>query len=88
MDSGKRVEICWRMRSLQESTRILECGIYRKATPGFEVCVGYSDEDDLLMSQGTADIGSAREVAETLRQAMFALGGFKELEESDGPEGA
>ena len=42
--------MCWRMRSLQKSTRILECGIYRTDAPGVEVRAGYG-LDGLLQSQ-------------------------------------
>ena len=65
------------MRSLQKSTRILSCGIYRTAAPGLEVRAGYS-EDDLLRSQRTAEIGSARQIGEAWRQAVIAKGGFTE----------
>jgi hypothetical protein len=75
------VETRWRMRSLQKSTRILECGIYRTAGPGLEVRCGYSVED-LLLSQRTADIESAREIAEAWRQAVIAKGGFEEIPRS------
>ena len=34
------LEPCWRMRSRQKATRVLECGIYRVAT-GLEVRCGY-----------------------------------------------
>jgi len=70
------VEICWRMRSLQKSTRVLECGMFRTEAPGLEVRCGYG-EDDLLRSQRTAEIGSARELAEQWRQAVLAKGGFE-----------
>jgi hypothetical protein len=72
------VDTCWRMRSLQKSTRILSCGIHRTNAPGLEVRAGYSEED-LLRSQRTADIGCAREIAEGWRQAVIAKGGFEEL---------
>lgn len=68
------LEPCGRLRSLQKSTRVLECGIYRTEAPGLEVRCGYSDED-LLRSQRTAEIGSARELAEQWRQAVLAKGG-------------
>ena len=29
------VELCWQMRSLQKSSRILSCGIDRNNVPGF-----------------------------------------------------
>jgi hypothetical protein len=61
------------MRSLQKSTRILSCGIYRTTAPGVEVRAGYSD-DDLLRSQRTAEIGSARQIAEAWRQAVIPKG--------------
>jgi hypothetical protein len=67
------LETCWRLRG--PSGRILTCGVYRTDAPGLEVRVGYSEED-LLRSQRTADIGSARELAEEWRQAVLAKGGF------------
>jgi hypothetical protein len=39
---------------------------------------GFSDED-LLRSQRTAEIGSARELAQEWRQAVLAKGGFVDL---------
>ena len=72
------VELRWRMRSRQKATRILSCGIYRDNAPGVEVRCGYSEEH-LLRSQRTAEIGSAREIAEAWRQAVIAKGGFVEL---------
>lgn len=66
------VEMCWRMRSLRKSTRILSCAIYRSDAPGVEVRAGYSDED-LLRSQRTTEIDSAREVADA-----WAAGGHRE----------
>ena len=78
------VELCWRMRSLQKSSRILSCGIYRDNAPGFEVRCGYSEEH-LLRSQRTAEIGSAREIAEAWRQAVIAKGGFMELTGDETP---
>jgi len=77
-------ETCWRMRSLQKASRILSCGIYGDNAPGLEVRCGYSD-DHLLRSQRTAEIGSAREIAEAWRQAVIAKGGFTELTGDETP---
>ena len=70
------LETCWRMKT--PSGRVVSCGIYRTDGPGLEVRAGLS-EDDLLRSQRTAEIGSARELAEEWRQAVIAKGGFTEL---------
>jgi hypothetical protein len=70
------LETCWRMKT--PSGRIVTCGIYRTDGPGIEVRAGVS-EDDLLRSQRTAKIGSAREIAAEWRQAVIAKGGFEEL---------
>jgi hypothetical protein len=78
------VELCGRMRSLQKASRILACGIYRDNAPGLEVRCGYSEEH-LLRSQRTAEIGSARAIAETWRQAVIAKGGFTELTGEETP---
>jgi hypothetical protein len=56
---------------------MLTCGIYTDA-PGLEVRVGFGD-DDLLRSQRTAEIGSARELADDWRRAALAKGTFTEL---------
>jgi hypothetical protein len=69
----KQLEIYWRMRA--PSGRVVTCGIYRTDGPGVEVRAGFS-EDDLLRSQRTPEIGSAREFAEEWRQAVLAKGGF------------
>ena len=71
------VELSWRMQSLQKSTRILDCGIYRTDT-GFEVCTGYGPED-LLHSKLFTEIEDARDCAEEFRQTVIATGGFQEL---------
>jgi hypothetical protein len=71
------VETCWRMRSLQKATRILECGIYR-TDAGLEVRCGYG-EDDLLRSQTAPEIGTARDIAEQWRRAVMAKGGFSPI---------
>jgi hypothetical protein len=72
--SARLVEICWRLRG--PSSKVLECGIYSDAAPGPEVRCGYG-EDDLLRSQRTADIGTARDIAEEWRQAVIAKGGLR-----------
>jgi hypothetical protein len=81
------IEMCWRMRSLQKSTRILECGIYRTDAPGVEVRAGYGI-DGLLQSQRTADMDSKRKIAEAWRQAVIAKGGFTEINLESGEEEA
>ncbi len=73
----ERVEVSWRMRSLQKATRFLECGIYRTDT-GLEVRAGYGLED-LLHTRLCATIEDARDCAEKLRQTVIAKGGFEEL---------
>jgi hypothetical protein len=70
------LETCWRLKA--PSGRVVSCGIYRTEGPGVEVSAGFSDED-LLRSQRTAEIGSARETAEEWRQAVIAKGGFTNL---------
>lgn len=70
------LETCWRMTGPRG--RVLGCGIYRTEGPGVEVRCGYG-EDDLLRSQRSAEMGSAREVAEQWRQAVLEKGGFEEL---------
>jgi hypothetical protein len=65
------LETCWRVAGT--SGRAISCGIYRTQGPGVEVRAGFS-EDDLVRSQRTADIGSARELAEDWRQAALAKG--------------
>jgi hypothetical protein len=72
------IETCWRMRSLQKATRILSCRIYQTNAPGLEVRAAYSDEN-LLRSQRTAEIGSAREIAEACRQAVIERGGLTDV---------
>jgi hypothetical protein len=62
--------------------RILSCVIVRDAAPGLDVRAGYG-EDDLLRSQRSAEIGTAREIAEQWRQAVIAKGGFHELTASE-----
>jgi hypothetical protein len=74
----RTLETCWRMRG--PSGRILSCAIVRDAASGLDVRAGYA-EDDLLWSQRTAEIGTAREIAETWRQAVIAKGGFVEVSE-------
>jgi hypothetical protein len=71
------LETCWRMRA--PSGRVITCGIYRTEGPGLEVRAGFS-EDDLLRSQRTAEIGSARELADEWRRAVLAKGGFTEAD--------
>jgi hypothetical protein len=72
------IEMCWRMQSLQEATRVLECGIYRRGNVGIEVRAGYC-ADDLLYSKLCVEIGEAREIGAQLRQTVIGRGGFTEL---------
>ena len=69
--------MCWRMRSQQKTTRILECGIYR-TDAGLEVRAGYAP-DDLLYSMRVSDEAQGSTLAESLRQTVFAKGGFTEI---------
>jgi hypothetical protein len=70
------LETAWRLRTPRG--RILTCAIYRTDTPGVEVRAGFS-EDDLIRSQRSAEIGSARDLAAEWKQAVIAKGGFTEL---------
>jgi hypothetical protein len=67
------LEICWRVQG-HGGGRVFSCGIYRDVGPGLEVRVWVTSEDDLLRSQRTAEIGSAREVAEEWRRTVVAKG--------------
>ena len=71
------VELCWRMRSQQKATRILECGIYR-TDAGLEVRAGYGVQD-LLYSVVVMNVDRGRARAGELRQAVVDKGGFEEL---------
>jgi hypothetical protein len=67
------IEEAWRLRSFQDPSRVLTCGIYQTLT-GVEVRVGYS-KDDLVRSQLTSSLDTARGLAEQLRVAISdALG--------------
>lgn len=55
------------------SGRALTCGIYSVAGPGAEERVGYGIEG-LLRSQRTADLTTARDVAEEFRVAVVPKG--------------
>ena len=70
------LETCWRF--VGPSGRLLTCGIYR-TDAGVEVRVGYGEEE-LVYSRLAIEIGTARETAAELRQAVIAKGGFTELE--------
>jgi hypothetical protein len=72
-----RLETCWRLRA--PSGRVITCGIYRTEGPGLEVRAGFSD-DDLLRSQRTAEIGSARDLADEWRRAVLTKSGFTEAD--------
>ena len=70
------LETSWRVKA--PSGGLITCGVYRTDAPGLEVRAGFSG-DDLLRSQRTLEIGSAREVAEQWRQAVLAKG-FTEVQ--------
>ena len=70
------LETCWRVKT--PSGRIVSCGIYADSAPGLEVRAGFGEED-LLKSQRTAEIGTARELADEWRQAVLAKGGFTDI---------
>jgi hypothetical protein len=74
--SARLVETCWRLRG--PSGKALDCAIYSDAAPGLEVRCGYGEEN-LLRSQRTAEISSARDLAEAWRQAVLAKGGFSDM---------
>jgi hypothetical protein len=65
------LEMCWRVA--RPSGSVICGGIYRTEAPGAEVRAALSEED-LVRSQRTAEIGSARELAEDWRQAALAKG--------------
>lgn len=67
----KLLETCWRVRT--PSGRVVSCGIYADNAPGLEVRAGFSEED-LLKSQRSAEIGSAREIAAEWKRAVVAKG--------------
>lgn len=68
------LETVWRMRA--PSGRVLSCGLYQTDV-GLEVRVGYSELDLLYSKRVTAE--DARDVAEELRLAVVAKGGFSEV---------
>jgi hypothetical protein len=72
------------MRSLQKSTRILSCGI-TATTRRASRSAAANSEEHFLRSQRTAEIGSARAIAEAWRQAVIANGGFTELRADETP---
>jgi|SoiMethySBSTD1v2_1073268.scaffolds.fasta_scaffold153891_1 hypothetical protein len=83
------IETCWRLRSPQK--HILTCGIYRTShprleVPGLEVRAWLRREDDRIRCQRTAEIGSAREIAEAWRHE-FAKEGFEQLDPPDSRKG-
>jgi hypothetical protein len=65
------VETCWRVKSA--GGRIITCGIYVSEAPGLGGA-RQVQRGDLLRSQRTVEISSAREVAEEWRQAVRAKG--------------
>jgi hypothetical protein len=71
------IELCWRLQA-PHGQRVVSCGIYAVEGPGIEVRCGFSD-DDLLRSQRSAEIASAREVAAKWKAAVLAKGRFTEL---------
>jgi hypothetical protein len=68
------MEEAWRLRSTQDPSRVLTCGIYQTLA-GVEVRVGYS-KDDLVRSQLTSSLDTARGLAEQLRGAIADALGF------------
>jgi hypothetical protein len=75
------LEVCWQLRA--PSGRVITCGIYRDAAPGLDVRCGFSEED-LLRSQRSPEIGSARELAETWRHAVIAKGFVEIVDDGKG----
>jgi hypothetical protein len=78
------VETCWRLRSRQETDRVLECAIYATAM-GLELRAGYGPAD-LLKSQLFVDGANAesadrraRAVAEQWRRQVVTIQGFEQL---------
>jgi hypothetical protein len=67
---------CWRM--VGPSNKVLSCHIVRIQT-GLEVRMGYSD-DDVLRTQLTPDLGTARAVAGEMKAIVCAMGSFLDLD--------
>ena len=68
------LEVCWRF--VGPSQRVLECGVYTVAT-GLEVRAGYS-ADDIVRTQLTPDIDTARSIAAGWRLTLIDKG-FRSL---------
>jgi hypothetical protein len=78
------VETCWRIRSRQESDRVLECAIFA-ITMGIELRAGYGP-DDLHKSQVFVDAANtesaeqrARTVAQQWLKQLIATQAFEQL---------
>jgi hypothetical protein len=69
--SLRLLETCWGMKT--PSGRIVSCGIYADNAPGLEVRAGFSEED-LLKSRRTAEIGTAREIADDVEGGRHRKG--------------
>ena len=65
------LETCWRLTH----GRVFDCAIYRTDVPGLEVRCIYAG-DDLIGSERSAEMDSARILAERWRQAVLVRGGF------------
>jgi hypothetical protein len=70
------IELSW--RATGPSGNVITCGLYTVDT-GIEIRCGYSAEN-LVRSQLTREIGSAREIAVAWKQAAIAKG-FEEVSE-------
>ena len=68
------------------SGRIFKCGIYRYRdnVPGLDVRVWATSEDDLIRSERSPEIGSARELAEMWRRKALADGRFMAMDVVNG----
>jgi hypothetical protein len=59
------LETCWSLTA-PSGTRVLTCGIYQDTAPGVELRCGFSI-DDVLWSERSADVETARAKAIELR---------------------
>lgn len=65
------LEPAWRLQS--PTGRIVACGLYGTDKPGVEVRAGFS-EDDVIRTQQCPEIGAARELATSWRDAAIEKG--------------
>lgn len=65
------LEPAWQLQA--PSGRVLACGIYATDKPGVEVRAGFS-EDDIIRTEQCIEIGTARELAASWRQAAIDKG--------------